>query len=75
MPSPIRVLLTDDNEIILDSLSLLLSRIDSVEVIGTLPLAITLNGSLQAGAKSPVSINGFMATAKADVAVFRSRRV
>ncbi|MVM41940.1 response regulator [Spirosoma sp. HMF3257] len=36
MPSPIRVLLTDDHEIILDSLSLLLSRIDSVEVVGTL---------------------------------------
>ncbi|GAB2574725.1 response regulator [Spirosoma areae] len=36
MPSSIRVLLTDDHEIILDSLSLLLSRIDSVEVVGTL---------------------------------------
>jgi len=34
--SPIRVLLTDDHELILDSLSLLLSRIDGVEVIGTL---------------------------------------
>lgn len=36
MPAPIRVLLTDDHEIILDSLSLLLSRIDGVEVVGTL---------------------------------------
>ena len=36
MPSSIRVLLTDDHEIILDSLSLLLSRIEGVEVIGTL---------------------------------------
>lgn len=36
MSSPIRVLLTDDHEIILDSLSLLLSRIDGVEVVGTL---------------------------------------
>ncbi|WP_128547828.1 response regulator [Larkinella soli] len=34
--SPIRVLITDDHEIILDSLSLLLSRIESVEVVGTL---------------------------------------
>ncbi|MBC7891968.1 MAG: response regulator transcription factor [Sphingobacteriaceae bacterium] len=34
--SPIRVLLTDDHELILDSLSLLLSRIDGVEVTGTL---------------------------------------
>ena len=32
----IRVVLTDDHEIILDSLSLLLSRIEGVEVIGTL---------------------------------------
>ncbi|GAB4013656.1 response regulator transcription factor [Spirosoma sp. KCTC 42546] len=36
MSSSIRVLLTDDHEIILDSLSLLLSRIEGVEVIGTL---------------------------------------
>ncbi|WP_338874521.1 response regulator transcription factor [Spirosoma sp. SC4-14] len=36
MPSTIRVLLTDDHEIILDSLSLLLSRIDGVCVVGTL---------------------------------------
>ena len=36
MPSSIRVLLTDDHEIILESLSLLLSRIDGVEVIGML---------------------------------------
>ncbi|QHV97717.1 response regulator [Spirosoma endbachense] len=36
MPSSIRVLLTDDHEIILDSLSLLLSRIEGVEVVGTL---------------------------------------
>ncbi|MCY7352583.1 MAG: response regulator transcription factor [Cytophagaceae bacterium] len=33
---PIRVLLTDDHEMILDSLSLLLSRIDGVEVVGTI---------------------------------------
>lgn len=36
-----------------------------------LPVAISLNGSLQAGAKSPVSINGFSTTDKADVAAFR----
>lgn len=36
MPTSIRVLLTDDHEIILDSLSLLLSRIEGVEVVGTL---------------------------------------
>jgi len=36
MPAPIRVLLTDDHEIVLDSLSLLLSRIEGVEVVGTL---------------------------------------
>ncbi|WP_421830181.1 response regulator [Larkinella sp.] len=34
--TPIRLLLTDDHEIILDSLSLLLSRIEGVEVVGTL---------------------------------------
>ncbi|MFC5409023.1 response regulator [Larkinella bovis] len=34
--TPIRVLLTDDHEIILDSLALLLSRIEGVEVVGTL---------------------------------------
>ncbi|GAA4404137.1 response regulator transcription factor [Nibrella viscosa] len=33
--SPIRVIITDDHEMILDSLSLLLSRIDGIEVIGT----------------------------------------
>ncbi|GAB3698411.1 response regulator transcription factor [Spirosoma flavus] len=35
MSAPIRVVLTDDHEIILDSLSLLLSRIDGIEVVGT----------------------------------------
>ncbi|MRS61618.1 response regulator [Larkinella terrae] len=34
--TPIRVLLTDDHEIILDSLAMLLGRIEGVEVIGTL---------------------------------------
>lgn len=33
--SPIRVIITDDHEMILDSLSLLLSRIEGVEVIAT----------------------------------------
>ncbi|MBD2700453.1 outer membrane beta-barrel protein [Spirosoma sp. BT702] len=36
-----------------------------------LPVAITLNGSIQAGAKSPVTFNGVEQTAKADVAAFR----
>jgi len=36
MSSSIRVLLTDDHEIILDSLSLLLSRIEGIDVVGTL---------------------------------------
>jgi len=36
MPATIRVLLTDDHEIILDSLALLLSRIEGVEVVGAL---------------------------------------
>ena len=34
--SAIRVVITDDHEIILDSLSLLLSRIEGIEVIGTI---------------------------------------
>lgn len=34
--TPIRVLLTDDHEMILDSLALLLSRIEGVEVVGSL---------------------------------------
>ncbi|GAB3996750.1 hypothetical protein GCM10028807_40100 [Spirosoma daeguense] len=36
-----------------------------------LPVAITLNASLQAGAKSPVIINGFTSADRADVAAFR----
>lgn len=36
MAAPIRVLLTDDHEMILDSLSLLLSRIDGIEVVAAL---------------------------------------
>ena len=36
-----------------------------------LPIAITLNGSLQTGAKSPVSINGLDTGDKADVSTFR----
>ncbi len=36
MSATIRVLLTDDHEMILDSLSLLLSRIEGVDVVGTL---------------------------------------
>ncbi|GAB2574666.1 autotransporter outer membrane beta-barrel domain-containing protein [Spirosoma areae] len=36
-----------------------------------LPVAITLSGSLQAGAKSPVSVNGFNTGDKADVMAFR----
>lgn len=36
MPSSIRVLLTDDHEIILDSLSMLLNRIEGIDVVGTL---------------------------------------
>lgn len=47
MSSSIRVLLTDDHEIILDSLSLLLSRIEGVEVIGTLNDSRQVVGFLQ----------------------------
>ncbi|GAB3698369.1 hypothetical protein GCM10027592_23370 [Spirosoma flavus] len=36
-----------------------------------LPVAITLNGSVQAGAKSPLTLNGIEQTDKADVAAFR----